>query len=272
MSAPVRWTHVVTAGDSIAFRSGRRGNTLVAEWPGLARVTCSVDGRHARVIPEPGVPADELLKMRGFVRALLSERRGAIGVHGSAVALGARAVLFVGKSGVGKSTAAAEMCLRHGAKLLADDAAILDVRDGVVHAVPSERAVHLTGTSRAALGLSAPPHGSGTLMKPALLLERAKRGYPLALVVALRFDDTVSAPAWRRLLGHEAVRNLVDGMIRFDLTDEVARRRELDNVNLVYGQASIGELTRPRRSASIGELIACALSAPESDQPCVEAR
>lgn len=62
--------------------------------------------------------------------ALLT-RQHTVGVHGSAVTLGDRAWLFIGPSGVGKSTTARTL-LNHGAQLLTDDLTLIDV---VQHAV-----------------------------------------------------------------------------------------------------------------------------------------
>lgn len=257
----VQWNHVVTSADAITFRAGRQGDGLVAEWPGLARVTCALDGSRSRVTPAAGAPRRSLEKLRGFVRALLSERRGGLGLHGSAVALGSRAILFTGGSGVGKSTAAAELCRERGAEMLADDAALLEIRDGVIHVVPSEGVLYLSRESRAGLGLRTP--GSGPSSQAGKLRTRPATvgtiGYPLALVVGLRFDDTLHEATWRRMRGHEAVGRLLDGMIRFDLSDDEARLRELDQVARVCDQATVAELARPTRAPKVGRLVVEAL-------------
>jgi len=260
--AATLWTHVVTTGERITYRAGRQGARLIAEWPGLARVTCGLDGSMLRVIPALGVPRRDLTKLNGFVRALLSERRGGLGMHASAIAFSSRAVLFVGNSGQGKSTAAAEMCFQYGAKLLADDAALLEVRDGAIYVVPSESAHYLSRESRIGLGLSIAirhpvSHSTKSAVRPR---KRAMAGYPLRLVVALRFDDSLPHGRWSQLRGYSAVHRIVDGMIRFDLADDEARRRELDNVTRIYDRAPIVELARPHHNPGVGEFIVRALA------------
>ncbi len=60
---------------------------------------------------------------------VLFDQPGALGLHGSAVAIDGRAYVFIGRSGAGKSTTAYELMCR-GARLLADDMTVVDVGQG----------------------------------------------------------------------------------------------------------------------------------------------
>src|ERR1700690_1964968 len=124
----VVWIHEVKDNDAVIFRAGRQGDRLIAEWPGLATLACDHDGSRATFRAAAGVPRSTVGKLRrGSVRALLRDLEGGLSLHASAVAIGGRAILFIGQSGAGKSTAAAEMCLGSRAQLLADDIASLNV-------------------------------------------------------------------------------------------------------------------------------------------------
>lgn len=62
---------------------------------------------------------------------VMTAREGVLALHGAALALGERAVIVLGASGVGKSSTVAE-ALRLGARLLADDMVLVDVARGRV--------------------------------------------------------------------------------------------------------------------------------------------
>jgi hypothetical protein len=230
---------------------GRQGQRLVAEWPDLARLTCNPGGTGVRLTPIGGASARSVAKLKGVVKALLGDLRGGLGVHASSVALDGRAILLLGTSGSGKSTAAAELCLRHGARLLADDAAVLEERAGVVKVVPSEDRHFLSQESTEALDLrrTVARTDSKTFVRPAAA---GSRVYPLALVVCLRFDDDIEQPVSRPLAGADAAQRVLGAMFRFDVGD---RRHELDRLMRVYAQAPFVEIARPRSAPSVVPLV-----------------
>src|SRR5207237_1355091 len=89
------------------------------------------------VDPSPEVTADQLrfyLLTRAF--AILLHQRGASVLHGSAVALGGRAAIFLGTWGQGKSTLA-EALWRRGHALMTDDVAAVRFTAGGPEALPS---------------------------------------------------------------------------------------------------------------------------------------
>ena len=184
---------------------------------------------------------------------------GGIGIHASAFALGSRGVLLLGDSGAGKSTTAAELCLRHGARLLADDAALLEVRRGVVRVVPSEDRHYLTEASADALGLRLQAKRISSGKAPVRPLRAGSRGYRLALVVSLRYDDTLVEAVSRRLTGIDAAMRMLPAMFRFDVDN---RCRELDRITTVYEQAPLVEVARPRSKPTVAAQILRALGEP----------
>jgi hypothetical protein len=87
-------------------------------------------GRDIVIDPSPGLDERMLrLFVLGPVLAVLLHQRGHLLLHASAVAVDGKAVLFLGRSGWGKSTMAAALHARgHG--LVTDDVAVLRVEEG----------------------------------------------------------------------------------------------------------------------------------------------
>jgi hypothetical protein len=245
-AGPVVWGNEIRGDGVVQFRTGRSGASLVAEWPGWAWLTCDSAGKQSHLTTRPGMSRLSVAKLRSFVRALLADLTGGLGLHAAAVALGSKAVVLIGESGAGKSTAAAELCMRHDARLLADDAATMEWRRTTVRVLPSETRHYLSNESSEALGVRCRPVQSD---KAAVRAPRvATQSYPLALVVALRFDDSLADPVSRTLTGAEAAARILGAMFRFDVDD---RRQELDKVMRVYKQARVIDLVRPRGKPSV---------------------
>jgi hypothetical protein len=84
------------------------------------------DGKTIVADLEPGTPDDlARLPLLGAVLAVLLHQRGFLVLHGSAIAIADRAVVFVGGKGAGKSTMAAALFAR-GHRLIADDVVAVD--------------------------------------------------------------------------------------------------------------------------------------------------
>jgi hypothetical protein len=241
-NTPLVWNaHARTDGGD-SPRVGRKGDFLVAEWPGIARLTCDLSGKRSRFSAVSGADPETVSKLRyGAARALLGDVRGGLSLHASAVAFGERAILVVGPSGSGKSTAAGDLCIRRGARLLADDMASLDVRNDLVRVNPTERQHYLGSASLRLLEIDRSSRFTG---KRTLRAARAaRRPVPLALVALLRPDGRRSRPAARALEGAEVVRALLPSVVRFDVCSP--RPRELDQIFALHACCRVVEITRP---------------------------
>lgn len=252
----VVWLYDVRENGTLTYRMGRRGDSLVAEWPRLARLTCRRDGTGARLRYQSGASPRSIGKLRGVANALMTDLRGGLGVHASAVAVAGKGALILGQGGAGKSTAAAALCLRHRAGLLADDAAVLMEDRGVVHILPSETRHWLTLESSSALGLGFADEEAVDGKAEVDAARVTRRAARLALVVLLRFDDEVDRVSKRPLTGFEAAHAVLGAMYRFDLRD---RRRELDRVRRLYEQSVFLEFSRPRTRPDVTSEILRAL-------------
>lgn len=104
--------------------------------------------------PNPGVGPDLLtLPLLGTVMAAVLHHRGHMVLHGSAVEIDGRAVVFVGDKGAGKSTTAASL-VASGRRILTDDVvALARAPDGGLMLLPGYGQVKLTQTATEAIAL-----------------------------------------------------------------------------------------------------------------------
>src|SRR5436190_17257795 len=101
-------------------------DAIVLEWRAVGRFTIRPD--HSVKVEPARDAAAALVRefLRGPVAAVRLRQRGLLVLHGSAVTLNGRAVVFCGASGWGKSTLAAALH-RRGHPLLADDFAAIRI-------------------------------------------------------------------------------------------------------------------------------------------------
>jgi hypothetical protein len=128
------------------------GNRFLLDIPELARFLIS-DGTQVTVQPEGDTPPEDLaMFLGGSVFGILLHQRQQIVLHGSAVIVDGRAVLFCGASGAGKSTLAALLGER-GYALAADDICAVSLTGDVPTVRPDGRRLKLWRESLDALAL-----------------------------------------------------------------------------------------------------------------------
>lgn len=120
-------------------------------WPGVAAVLVR-EGREITIDPATGLEERTLrLFVLGPAMAVLLHQRGRLVLHGSAVAVAGRAVVFLGGPGWGKSTLAAALYARgHG--ILADDVTAVEADAGSPLVFPGFPQLRLWPEAAAALG------------------------------------------------------------------------------------------------------------------------
>ena len=233
--APIQWSREFTwGGDSLAYRVGRSGDLLVAEWVGIGVLRCAPDGSAYEFRAHPGtVEREERRISQTVVPSLLRHLRGEIALHASAVVVDDRAVAFVGPSGAGKSTMAATMCEEEGVAFAADDVAFVDSHRGCPYVLPTEN-VHR---------LFAAPNQAWKAWTPARRVAKAPAS--LLALVTIVSDSAAAVPALTRLDGAAAFAVANAAFVRF-VTDDASRNaRDFTTVADLASRVRVFELRRP---------------------------
>lgn len=231
----------VENGES-AFRIGRSGGDLVAEWKGLVRLVVGRDGSNPRFFVEPGSDEAEIDKIRrGGARVLLHHLEGKLAVHGACVAAGGRAVALLGRSGQGKSTLGAHLC-EHGTDLFADDVLALESTDAGFDAIPYETNHWLDPSAMRAMGWSVP----GEWKAPVASKRVGAARVPLVALVDLSYDDLFEPRLVRVTSAIGAMGIVVPQVVRFVLDDPEVQRREVEVLARLLGCVPLYRLERPR--------------------------
>jgi hypothetical protein len=258
----VVWTSEYrTPEGEVMFRVGRAGVELVAEWPGIARLFAQADGRSHRWELEPDVDDETLEKIqRGIGRGLLRHLEGRLSLHAAAASRNGRAVACIGDSGRGKSTLVADLCQNHGAALLADDVAGIEIDGDEVLVLPGERVHWMGPSSLRALGHRLEREYAGdddkACVAPRVLAIAPVR---LSALVFLVFDDGIPSPLLAPLRGLDAVERLVPCLARFVVDDARAQLREIEQLKTLSSRVPLLELRRPRSLARHHESAAALL-------------
>ena len=145
------WLHVETTGETVTYG-----------FPGIGRIDVSRASPDVVLHPDPGTQQHTMwhLLLDQVIPLDLAER-GELVLHAGSVAVGngsaRRAVLFLGESGTGKSTAALG-CVLSGAALLGDDFARISLDREGAQVVPANTGVRLWEDAAAAAPAGAAAH------------------------------------------------------------------------------------------------------------------
>ena len=232
----VRGPVVEASRDEIVLRIPRVGRFVVHA------------GEKVEVEREPGATdADVSCFLRGPVAAAQALLRGAIPLHASAVEVGGRAVLIAGRSGVGKSGAAAALALR-GHAVLADAVTLLAP---VIEPLAPRPVLWPDLIEH----LDLDP-GDGELVRPALpkhsfALGPPASATPLAAIVFLRGDALCANPQWEAVAGAERAGALVAlGWYRRAVAGLGLAQEQFAALSQLAASTGCFKLTRPRSACS----------------------
>ena len=205
------------------------GNRFLLRIPNLVRVLVS-GGQDIIVALEEGATApDAAGYVLGTGFGVLLHQRGALVLHGSAVARDGQAIILCGDSRAGKSTLAAALC-REGCEFVADDLCVL-TPDGAgrFRVLPDGRQLKLWGQAIAHLGLS------DTMGAPVLdgfdkffVEPAANAGAPplLSAIYVLRHGSGSRDEAIAGVTAVDAVSLLDRQTYRAELRDEIGTRAQ----------------------------------------------
>ncbi len=235
----------------------------MAEWPDRLSLSVARDGTQLVLEPHPAADAADLEKLqRGAVRLLLAHLGGAIPLHASAVAIEGRALVFVGGTGLGKSTLAAALCDRMGASLLADDAVVIERREGAYQVLSVEPNHWLDRASAAALGL---PSDFAVEKAPVAARRVDVPHAPLAMIAHLSFREDGEGPRLVPLVGLDAVAGLLAQLTRLVVDEPAVARRDLALLADLVDRTRIVRLERPRRLDFLWETATLVADAVQGD-------
>jgi hypothetical protein len=120
------WEEVPSLEEGSWFKAHGEGEEAVAQL--CFRNVCDFlvqGGRRITVSPAPDAsPETVRLPLLGAAMALVLHQRALFALHGSAISIGGRAAIFIGRKGQGKSTLASAL-YGSGHDLLADDIAVI---------------------------------------------------------------------------------------------------------------------------------------------------
>lgn len=253
----ITWEVAETVGQT-TFRLGFRGDHVIAEWGACAWLVATRDGQ--KLSFETDGTVDDFTRRKleaGSCAALLRRLARKLTVHGASAEREGRALLVLGESGQGKSTAIASLCARHGHRLVADDLTWVDVdpssREATV--VPSEAAHFLTRSSCEALGLTVldghdfwddeTKCGVGATPAPA----------PAKLVAVVTLGFVEGPPRLVALDKLEALTLVLPQVARFGVEDRASRRAELEALAALLETTRAVRLERPRDLGSLDDSV-----------------
>jgi hypothetical protein len=187
---------------------------------------------------------------RGLVHAYRRYLAGKFSLHGGSACSDGRAIVLVGASRSGKSTATARLCDAHGFQILADDVVAIDHVGGRATALPTERYHWLRADAAEWLGgLEDQPVGTGQPGDASLL----------AAVVHLRPDDAAAHASKRRLRGSEAAAAIVANTIRLPMREHRRLLADLEHARQLCEHVPVWQVTRGHKTP-LAEVIELLLS------------
>ena len=210
---------------------------------------------------EPSSFATTLMYVSGAVLGFLLRLRGVIGMHGSAVVVGTKAVLITGSEEAGKSTTTAALA-RRGMAVLTDDIAALVDRQTSFHVHPGPSRVLLLPESVRALWSSSEnqPPLTPNWRKHCLDLTGVGYNYcreaaPLGAIYVLgKRDDRITAPAFEELSGSDGLIELVANTYANKLLDSRMRAQEFELLQRVLRHVPVRRIRPPNGLDKLGSL------------------
>jgi len=218
------------------------------------------EGRRITIAPEPGVsPGDLLVFLMGSTMGALLHQRRILALHAGAIEAGGKAVLFCGKSGIGKSTLTAGFHHR-GYPFLADDVCAVATGKGGPQVLPGFSRLKLWADAlkkldRDATGLGSMRWRDG-LEKYFLPVENDRdRPIPVGAVFLLT-DTSSDRLEVVELKGMEKVPPLINQTYRFRfLEGQGGKDGHFVQCAAVARHASLFRVVRPRKGFQLDRLM-----------------
>lgn len=234
---------LVRYSDEVEFWLDREYRTLWAHWPDSSSLE------------------NALGYLLGPIMGLLLRLRGTVCLHASGVAVGDRAIVFVGAEGAGKSTTAAAFAL-HGFAVLSDDIVALAEREQQFCVLPAYTRVNLWPESVNLL------YGSPEAL-PRILPDWEKRCLKLGEHGGARFENRALPIGAIYVLGDAAASaaenvesisqktalvTLVANTYATNLLDSKQRAEEFAVLSRLVAEVPVRQINAKRGTLPVGEL------------------
>lgn len=249
-----RW---VLPGECVKAEFHRRTDGFLLRFLGEADFAIDADCRRVTGWPVPGIAENHFHSLYcNAVLPLIGDHLGGLFLHGSAVAVGGRAVAFLGQSGDGKTTLAGAFAkARH--PYLSEDVIELVVGAGTYHLQPKPSGLRLFADSAAYLMGNNPEMAQGDEkidIADAIALPFRDTPAPLAAIVLLGSDH--GAPlAIAQLDRHRAAQLLMPHSFVLDVQDKAKLRGHFSRIMGLACDVSCYSVDYPRDYAELPRVV-----------------
>lgn len=219
-----------------------------------------VDGHRIVIAPEPGVPKEKILIfLMGSAMGALLHQRNVLVLHAGSVAVKKSSVIFLGPSGIGKSTLAAGFHQR-GYPFLADDVCAVTLIKGKPAVIPGFPRLKLWEDALQKLGKDKKQLKSivwtKNLEKYFMPVEhRYEKPVPLKTVFNLEVIDTDRIEI-TALKGGAKINPLIGNTYRLGFLDGLGGKKEhFRQCAQVAAQTSVYRVARPQKRFQLDDLM-----------------
>lgn len=255
--------HTWTLPDGSLWLEFYRATTggYVLRFPGFGDFAVAADGRKVDAFPVADVSASTVEHLYlNQVLPLAMSRMGMAVFHGSAAIIDGHAVAFLGPSGRGKSTLAANFAVR-GHRFLTDDGLILEPSDAGFRILPSHPSIRLWDDSHSILentGAAVAPPVSYTSKSRFLAGGKVRHSeVPAPLAVAYFLSDRpVDSVRFTRLAASAALIEWTKHAFLLDTSDPRLIGDLFENAARLANAVPSFELDFRRRYEDVEQLIA----------------
>lgn len=235
----------------------RNGAGFILRFPYEADFAIATGGAEVTGWPAPGVAHDHFISLfNNAIQPLIGDHAGGLFLHGSAVAIGGRAVAFLGESGDGKTTLAGAFA-KGGHPFLTEDVIELVTEGDDYWLQPKPSGLRLYADSAEWL-IGAPTGAESSDDKidvtGAMALPFAASSAPLAALVLLGSDHD-AALSLAPLTPAAAVQRLLPHSFVLDVEDKPRLRAHFSRIVGLATLVPLYTLDYPRRYDELPQVI-----------------
>ncbi len=246
------WDHVVNEGLQTLAKMADTPSQWVIEIPHVLRARIQKNGRELRyeVLNKNFVAAQSLVL--SYLIPLWLSVRGQMVVHASSVDSDGEALVFIGRSGYGKSTLAAFLH-QSGNGVIGDDATLLSFKSGQIKAVPSYPEVKLSEKFKSRLFPLAKSQAIGSKTKVFLPLKQSPKAVR-ALIFLKKPNPRQKRIRLQKVSGLESFPLFLEQLYRIPFSSAKNLEHELDLAVMTLNSIPCYTLAYPRKVTALRQV------------------